>query len=43
MFPAELTQTRDPGIWIAWVWGKGRIGRLMNDALRSNIELVAPD
>ena len=22
MFPAELTQARDPGIWIAWVWVK---------------------
>jgi hypothetical protein len=43
MFAAKLTQARDPRIWVARVWGKGRVGRLMNDALRSNIELVAPD
>jgi hypothetical protein len=43
MFVAELTQARDPRIRVARVWRKGRIGRLMNNALRSNIELVAPD
>jgi hypothetical protein len=43
MFVAELTQARDPRIGIAWVRRKGRIGRPMNDALGSNIELVAPD
>jgi hypothetical protein len=43
MFAAELTHARDPRTWIARVWRKGRIGRFMNDTLRRNIELVAPD
>jgi hypothetical protein len=43
MFVAELTHARDPRIWVTRVWRKGRISWLMNDALRSNIELVAPD
>jgi hypothetical protein len=40
MFVAELTRARDPRIWVARIWHKGRGSRLMNDALRSNIELV---
>jgi hypothetical protein len=43
MFVAELTEAHDPRVWVAGVWGKRRIGRLMNDALRCNIELIAPD
>jgi hypothetical protein len=41
MFVAELTRARDPRIWVARIWHKGRGSRLMNDALRSNIELVS--
>ena len=33
MFVAELTQARDPRVWVARVRRKGRIGRLMNDPL----------
>src|SRR4029077_1296485 len=43
MFVVELTHARDPRIWVAKGWSKSRISRLMNDTLRSNIELVAPD
>jgi hypothetical protein len=43
MFVVELTQAGEPRIWVARVWRKGCISRLMNDALRSDIELVAPD
>ena len=41
MFVAELTRARDSRIWVARIWHKGRGSRLMNDALRSNIELVS--
>src|SRR4029077_9368575 len=34
---AEMTEARDARQWVAGVRGKRRIGRLMNDALRSNI------
>ena len=43
MFVAELTRSRVPRIWVARVWRKGRSSRLMNDALRRNIELVPSD
>jgi hypothetical protein len=45
MAVAELSQACDSAVRLAsaGVWGKGRIGRLMNNALGSNIELVAPD
>ena len=43
MAVAELTHARDPAVCLARVWGKGCIGRLMNNAMGSNIELVAPD
>ena len=41
MFVAELTRARDARKWVARIWHKGRGSRLMNDALRSNIELVS--
>jgi len=43
MLVAKLTHAQDPRIWIAGMWRKGRIGGRMNNPLRRNIVLVAPD
>jgi hypothetical protein len=43
MLIAESTHAQDPRKWIAGGWRKGRIGRLMDNALPRNAELVAPD
>jgi hypothetical protein len=43
MLVAELAHAQDSRIWIPGVWRKGSIGRLMDDPLRGNIELVSPD
>jgi hypothetical protein len=40
---AESTHAMDPRVGIAWIWREGRIGRFMNDALRRDTELVAPN
>jgi hypothetical protein len=40
---AERTHAYGARQGIIGVWRKGRIRWLMNDALRGNIELVAPD
>ena len=40
---SKVAHPRNPRIGIPWKWRKGRISRLMYDALRGNIELVSPD
>ena len=43
MLVAELTHAQDPQKRIAEGRRKGGVGRLMDDPLRRNVELVAPD
>ena len=40
---AELAQALNPGKRIAWISRERCVRRLMHDALRSDVELVAPD
>jgi hypothetical protein len=40
---AKLTHAQNSRKWVAGVWRKGRIGRLMDDPLRRNMELISPD
>jgi hypothetical protein len=40
---AQLTKALNPRKGIAGTWSKRYIGRLMYNALRRNIELIAPD